>query len=132
MTCFFKALSTSASMIFSSSFFDVLNRYCLFLGNYLKSNLSSFEKIPTIHLSDVDFPQFLANSLVFPPVKFLVNLYLFTCSSICYSSSVDTVFYAGFVGSCCCSAFSLVVPIFWRIPANFLSSNTHHFLKFAV
>ena len=130
MTCFLKSLSTSVSIISCSSFFNVLNWYCLFFGNSLKSNLSPFVTISKIYLSDVSFFQFLANSLVFPPLNFVVNSYLFTCFSICFSSD-DRISFAGFDGSCCCSVLFLIVfgttrfvdsLGFWRIPASFLSS----------
>ena len=83
-----------------------------------------------MYLSHVNIFQVLANSLVFPPVKFVVNSYLFTCFSIS-SSSDDRVFFADFDGSCCCSVLFLAVPVstcfvnslgFWRIPASFVSS----------
>ena len=72
MTWLLKSLSTSASIISSSSLFNVLNWYNLFLRISLISSLSPFVTISKIYLSDVKFFQFLANSLVFPHIYLLV------------------------------------------------------------
>ena len=108
MTCFLKSSSTFASSVSSSSFFNVLNRYCLFLGNSLKSNLSLFATISKIYLSDDNFFHYLANSLEFLHVNFIVNSYLFTRFSISVSSD-DRVSFAGFDSSSCFSVLFLAV-----------------------
>ena len=130
MTCLLKSLSASASTISSSLFYNVLNCYCLYLGNSLKSSLSPFVGISKIYLSDFNFFQFLANNLVLPPINFVVNSNSFTCFSIC-SSDDKIIFFAGYDGCCCCSVLSLAVSVstrfanslgFWGIAAIFMSS----------